>query len=482
MSREEFDNRLRSSFQDENLPPAEHLWVNISEKLENKAKMPYWYWVLPVLAILTVCIMWVGSSLSGNDEIAVNKTKSETTEQSNSGSVHLSATDNSVAESQKLNSNDETVSDARSESAASPEATVITNPESTKVSTSKASSFSKSDKSKTKSALSEAYFNNQVKADADEKLKLLPEQTIEMNELFRFLALSNPIIKKPSYISETFNLIVSRKEEPKDEAIQKSNSTKDRKSADMSSKRWLSAGIGPQLAFNTFAGKSDSVAWIHRHLWEKRNLLTGNGTGVQAFVNYSYKFGKKNNFFIETGLNYSLRSESILMNESSFDIITARDPDGRIIRYDKIMLEVRYYDSVNMRYDTLKYLAANSFNIAVNNRYHTLTLPFHFGSEFGITENTFLSLSLGGGITMIKSKKSEHLDMMNGEVRKSGKALAFTSSFNTKLAMYTNFNDIGQIGIYTGFQMYVNPWTVNNGQYSIRMSDAQLGITFRKPF
>jgi hypothetical protein len=51
MNPEEFDNKLKKSFERENWPPKEELWQNISSQLDQKSKFNFW-WVFTISAIL----------------------------------------------------------------------------------------------------------------------------------------------------------------------------------------------------------------------------------------------------------------------------------------------------------------------------------------------------------------------------------------------------------------------------------------------
>jgi hypothetical protein len=55
------------------------------------------------------------------------------------------------------------------------------------------------------------------------------------------------------------------------------------------------------------------------------------------------------------------------------------------------------------------------------------------------------------------------------------------ATLNAKLALYTQFNNSGYIGVYAGYKDYLQPWTVNANQYHIHMRDLQFGLSFRKP-
>ena len=62
MSPEEFDNRLRSSFNDEFVPPKEHLWRNIDTRLDQQTKKPVWYWLAPLAIVAVATIAWLSNA------------------------------------------------------------------------------------------------------------------------------------------------------------------------------------------------------------------------------------------------------------------------------------------------------------------------------------------------------------------------------------------------------------------------------------
>jgi hypothetical protein len=243
----------------------------------------------------------------------------------------------------------------------------------------------------------------------------------------------------------------------------------------MTSRHWLSFGIGPQIAQNYLKMNADSQAYIHKHLWDNKDIVTHNGIGLNSFITYAYKFGKKNRFSFETGLNYSFRTENIQINESTYEI-AVRKNNQEIVQY----LNLRVWISPNPG-DTTFYNAAQSFTMLKKNRYNVFTLPFRINSEHKITDNTFFMLGVGGGISMMSGKDISHYNLVYEREDVVAKHTQFSASLNTRLSLYTNFNNMGQVGIYGGVQSYLQPWEIQNLQYKIKMQDIQFGIVFRKP-
>ena len=99
MSPEEFDNRLKSAFQDENLPPKEQLWANISSQLEPKAKTPFWYWLLPAIITATIAVVWVGNQKPIVQETAIESS----VETSNSQLPRIGSQETAFSDNNKQN-------------------------------------------------------------------------------------------------------------------------------------------------------------------------------------------------------------------------------------------------------------------------------------------------------------------------------------------------------------------------------------------
>ena len=469
MSPEEFDNRLKSAFQDENLPHKEQLWANISSQLEPKAKTPFWYWLLPAIVVVTVAVVWVGNQKPVSKATAI-ETNIEPTSSSKPRFESQEVALSSNAEQNQANENIAKVHNSGSAISGQTKRKTYNNIGNKNQANSKLGNrdnltsqliIAGNNSSNGESMRPIGVFH------ADDGVEALG---LKNHPLFKLIGFPNFIkqykLEDLNSINNVTNQINCFKNpEPKRPA----------KTGDFSSKRWFTFGLGPQLAINSIKVNQDSQAWVHKHLWENKDRLTSNGSGFQAFGHLALKLGKKQRFIFETGLNYSIRTEEIKLNESSYDI-AARDNSGKINQYTQILLKVIYGT------DTTEYLAVSNFSLAVNNKYHILTLPFRLSAEHKISEAPYMSYGLGGGFSMLSSHNTEHLNMIWGNSVKERNTTQFSASLNANLSLYTNFNDIGQIGVYTGFQMYLNPWKVNSNQYAINMRDIQLGITFRKPF
>lgn len=474
MSPEEFDNRLKSAFQDEYLQPKEQLWGNISSQLVPVAKTPFWYWLLPAIVAVAVAVVWVGNQTPQKHETAI-ETNIEPASVSNAETEQLAInTMNDRNETIAINERNEIQAIDQSSNASS---TSVEAPKQTQYN----KQIKKSSKSKTTQPESTNFWgsfvnqnSNSIGQSAKSNTNSIAETEglgdFDMLNFFNFAWFPN--FFKPYTLEELYSVDLKAKNTT---IHHNTNSNKPPKTSDFSSKRWFTLGLGPQLAINTIKMNQDSQAWVHKQLWDNKDRLTSNGSGFQAFGHLALKFGKNNRYIFETGLNYSLRTEEIKLNESSYDI-AARDNNGKINQYTQILLKVIYGT------DTTYYLAVTNFSLAVNNKYHILTVPFRLSAEHKISESTFMSYGLGGGFSMLSSHNTEHLNMIWGNSVKERNSTQFSASLNANLSLYTNFNDIGQIGVYTGLQMYLNPWKVNSNQYAINMRDMQLGITFRKPF
>lgn len=471
MSPEEFDNRLKSAFQDENLPPREQLWANISSQLEPKAKTPFWYWLLPAIVVLTVAVVWVG-----NQKPVAKETAIETNiEPAISSKALIEIKEVALSSNTTQNQANENVAKVDNSGSAISDQAKMKNDKNNGKENQANSKLGNRDNLTSKSQL--IISGN----DSSNGESMRPLGVFHVDDGVEALGLKNhPLFKLigfPSFLKpyklEDLNSINNVTNQIN--CFKNSESNRPTKIGDFSSKRWFTFGLGPQLAINSIKVNQDSQAWVHKHLWENKDRLTSNGSGFQAFGHLALKLGKKQRFIFETGLNYSIRTEEIKLNESSFDI-AARDNNGKINQYTQILLKVIYGT------DTTEYLAVSNFSLAVNNKYHILTLPFRLSAEHKISEATYMSYGLGGGFSMLSSHNTEHLNMIWGNSVKERNSTQYSASLNANLSLYTNFNDIGQIGVYTGFQMYLNPWKVNSNQYAINMRDVQLGITFRKPF
>ncbi|MEZ4803953.1 MAG: hypothetical protein R2852_00295 [Bacteroidia bacterium] len=500
MSPEEFDNRLKSSFQDEYLPPKEHLWANISEKLDRKARKPLWYWLLPVLIVVSASLIWIGNGFtnSKNKMAVVQENNIENITSSNVDDTETNTGNDSEASTVKtvqiieLESSHRSATSTASENVKT-EKLINTNAEngsSTRVNTRHKAIENQINKPQVGFTSLNNTNNSSASAingqNSNSSLNNIQRDFNSiLNDDLNYLSLGYIGFPYFNIYFNTDNESMIAFTRPNNSSNKNQGSAKKVKnsktdySPDLSSKHWLSFGIGPQRAMNSLKINQDSQAWVHHHLWDNKGKMTNNGVGVQAFANYQYKFGKNNRFSFETGLNYSLRTEDIRINESSYDI-AARDNDGRIKKYTPILL-LLIIPNPNGGFDTTTYSAVSNFSLAVKNKYHVFTLPIRFNSEHRISTNTFFSFGLGGGMSLISSSNSEHLDMIEGSSKKQSKSTQMSASFNSRISVYTNINNSGQFGVYAGVQTYLNPWTINSNQYSIKMSDLQFGINYRLP-
>lgn len=505
MSPEEFDNRLKSSFQDEYLPPKENLWVNISTSLDQKAKTPVWHWLLPVLVAFSVSIIWLGSNLTDsvkNEEANVQSSETSTIVESTSASTNnansSSSYDVSVNES-KVNSSvkQNTSESTMNESIRSTNNNTSSNDEIRSIDASTNNKapqksndeplFQKTPKAKTPSKKSDLdkYLddyrnrnnNNNFANSLNDKNK---NSLLFDDELITFLkAASYPNFSKKIVLEDDLMAQAPKENKSKNKAKSSNNNNS---VANLESSNWLSFGFGPQISYNSLNMNNDSQEYIHKHLWENRDMVTRNGSGINSFLTYSFKFGKTKRFSFETGLLYSLRTEIIRFNKSTEDI-ALRDNSNKVQYYVRGAIVYFVVPRVpGPGNDTTYYNAVQNFSMDVTNKYSVLTIPLRFNFEQKIKGTTFFSLGLGAGLSMISSKSTKYYDMVYEKEKTVENQRYFTGSLNTQMSFYTRFNDVGQIGIYSGFQTYLKPWTVNNKQYSINMSDLQFGIMFKRPF
>lgn len=460
MSPEEFDNRLKSSFQDEHLPPKEHLWVNVSGKLDLQAKKPVWHWLLPLTIVVTAGIVWFAADNSG---VSRPETAQSTVQEGIAAVQAEQAAEPGVQNTGKP----EVISEKQNETAlkTAPDnvpAPRVAMPDRTAGSTSPDLSN---------------YIRNARRAAQVPQNRLpasFAASTGSIDESLNY----GPFFKPASYPLFAMNMVAENVEPYPAPLFEKTAAAqpddKNNRYAEFSNKRWFNIGMGPQMALNALKINNDSQAYIHQYLWDNKRIVTNNGTGFNGFATFGYKFGKNNRFSIETGLNYSVRTEDIKFNESTYDI-AARDGNNKIQQY----LRLKVF--IILGPDTTFYDAVQSFSMVAINKYHIFSIPFRFNSEHKISENTYFSAGIGGGLSMMTASKTVHYDLVHEKQKTGSRQRQFSGSLNAMLSLYTNYNDVGQIGIYTGFQSYLSPWKSNTAQYSIRMSDVQLGILFRKP-
>lgn len=483
MNREEFDNKLKKSFERENLPPKEELWQNISSQLDQKSKFNFW-WVFTFSAIL-IGIIIIGQQLSGNfkkqNTIANNEQKAlNSTNESKplSNDKKVNTAQNEVA-SEEINASDSKNQSTRDNNESTNpklETTQASNQLNTERQTNKASktlpkaTTQLDNFTQTSSPLKTNKTNSSFPQSIDpfENTNSLGKAMASNEDFFQinFLKFKNVQSKPNRFTLSFFNPIETLASNKKFKTNKKNNPK------DFYEKWFLAFGIGPQFNINTVNVPKELESYVHKDLWKNKDKTTHNGIGFNTFALLNYKFGR--NFIFETGLDYRIRTEDIKLDITSIDI-AARNNANQIIQYANIKL---LYIVNN---DTTFYDALASFNLAVKNKYHVITIPFNFKKEIAVSDQSYFSFGLGGGLSHIRSNTSKHIDLVNEIVKTENKKSTFNTSLNTQIAFYTNFNDVGQIGIYSGFTMFNNPWQINQKQYSISMKDIQFGITYRKP-
>jgi hypothetical protein len=483
MNPEEFDNKLKKSFERENLPPKEELWQNISSQLDQKSKFNFW-WVFTVSAIL-IGIIIIGQQLSGNFKKETTIANNEQKALNSSNESKPSNNDKEVNTAQNEVVNEESnASDSKNQSTT--DNNESTNP---KLETTQASNQLNTERqtNKASKALPKAttqldnFTQTSSLLKANKRSSSLPQsvnpfentnslgRAMASNEDFyqiNFLRFKNFQSKPNGFTLSFFNPIETLASNKKFKTNKKTNPK------DFYEKWFLAFGIGPQFNINTVNVPNELESYVHKDLWKNKDNTTHNGIGFNTFALLNYKFGR--NFIFETGLDFRIRTEDIKLDITSIDI-AARNNANQIIQYANVKL---IYIVGN---DTTFYDALASFNLAVKNKYHVITIPFNFKKEIAVSDQSYFSFGLGGGLSYIHSNTSKHIDLVNEIVKTENKKSTLNTSLNTQIAFYTNFNDIGQIGIYSGFTMFNYPWQINQKQYSISMKDIQFGVTYRKP-
>ena len=502
MSPEEFDNRLRSTFKDEYLPPKEQLWQNINSRLDEKPKNTAWFWAIPIAVILIVGSVWAGLNMNDvkSEESNVTEPNSVTKDAivSNAPETNADRSENDqlITESQAsdqdqnddktasvnqgLNSENNSGKSDQSDSknTGSNSNDRYEDPSSSRLgstgNTLNGGTISNPGISQTGNIATgniDGIFNNNHKGKTSNNIQNddrddIVKRNLAMSIIGKFFHIYNiePLEKVKDLRDEMDKFKVKKAEEMF-------------YGGDFSDNRhWLNFGFGIQSSLNSFNDEfSDSTASkIHKDLMKNRKKLTGNGSGFQTHLYYQFKFGYKNRLSLETGLNYSSRSENIQINESTYDIAFRNSNNDVIINYVKLKLFIAY------GIDTTWFDATQSFAMIAKNKYNVYTLPLKFQYEQPLNRNTFMALGIGGGASIIQNKISRHYDMVAEKEFDKQTQTSFSASLNTNLSIYTNYNGIGQFGVYGGYQMYLSPFNINN-QYSIKMSDLQFGVVLRRP-
>jgi hypothetical protein len=509
MSPEEFDNRLKSSFQDEYLPPKDQLWQNINQRLDANAKMPFWYWLVPVLIVVSAGIVWLGNSLSIDrisENPAIENTASTTDTTVTASTNDALAMDNTSPSTPKSDQNTENTDEtnatsaddsnpAESDDSDKPSRVRQSRPYKNPVKASnpdKGGYASNDNSSGNNDNNSE---NNGEDNSSGNNSDNNSEPATNDNEDIAFRIHSYPRFST-RYDLGSFDLAPWLKTSflKKSQSLdyQRSHSTyrANFDNADLESKWYLNLGVAAVSSMNTLKVYSDSIEYIHKDFWKNKEMVTHNGIGFQAHAMLNYHVDKR--WVFEAGLSYTRRTEDIRMDETSYSVAFRDNPAdssiGRIVLYkDSLLIRARLIvppDTI----DTY-YYGVHHFFATTKNRYNVYTVPFNFKYQQPLSPNTYFTFGLGGGISYLTGKNIKHLDMVrNNEFvqnssteTKTKRYSLLTGSINTSMAVYTNFNDYGQVGLYASYQMYLRPWEVIPKQYSVKMSDLQFGVVFRKP-
>jgi len=472
MNQEEFDNKLGESFKHEHLPPDKRLWESISARLDESPKKRFPLWLIPVFIAVVAAGAWLIGSMghetklaSGSDNkiIAAPKNKRTLDSEANTRSNLTNEVTHYDAKTSQNGSTKLTVATdyikTNLEQPNKPKIKIPVNRNNEGLSIGNASNLTSI----------EPILNHLIATD---HLNVLPTN-YDFNDIF---------LSKQLYLKPFLALFTAPREESSIDASVKTKkgrlirSRYTKQPVNFDSKWWWSIGAGPQISHNTAIVPDDSVSKIHKDLWANRDMLTHNGTGFHSQFLFGHRIGE--HFSFETGLQYGRHAEDIKFNITSFAVET-RDKSNNITAYEDSVI---FWIVLSSKpFDTTYYYATRGFSLVARNRYQIFTIPLKFNYEQNITPNTKIVAGIGAGFSGIRSKSVKHLTLINDTYFEEKKTTQFTASFSAQLGMYTNINEIGQLGFYTNFQLYAKPWEMGNKQYAIRMSDLQFGLSFRRP-
>lgn len=513
MSPEEFDNRLKSSFQDEYLPPKDQLWQNINQRLDANAKMPFWYWLVPVLIVVSAGIVWIGNSLSTDrisENAAIENTASgidTTVTASTNDAIAMENTSPSTPESDQNTENTDgtnaTTADdndpAESDDSNKPSRVRPSRPYKNPVKSSNPdkgsyASYDNSSGNNDNNSENNSDDNSSGNSSDDNS----EPATNDYNENIGFRMHSYPRFST-RYDLGSFDLApwlktsFLKKSQSLDYQRSRSAYRANFDNEDLESKWYLNLGVAAISSMNTLKAYNDSIDYIHKDFWSNKEMVTRNGSGYEAHAMLNYHVDKR--WVFEAGFSYTRRTEDIRMDVTSYSVAFRDNPAdssiGRIVLYRDSLL-IKAYIIHPPDTSVTYYYGVHNFFATTKNRYNVFTVPFNFKYQQPLSPNTYFSFGLGGGISYITGKNIKHLNMvrnteytqnqtMPGSKTKVNRYSLLTGSINASMAVYTNFNDVGQIGLYASYQMYLRPWEVIPRQYSVKMSDLQFGVVFRKP-
>ncbi|MCC6818540.1 MAG: hypothetical protein IT245_06605 [Bacteroidia bacterium] len=493
MSPEEFDNRLRSTFNDEYLPPKENMWQNINDRLETvQGSSTIWYWLAPLLIIVISGLAWLTFSNVSSNNVESAVVIENTTITTTDNQADVSAPGNSTAKNDvkvatsnnpepntgtNLNAQKNALTQAHSNSASNITKNNRTNlnqnpslkqlpnftDQNSGLNLNKLDAVDQNNSFTSNNTLDGQ--NNQTNS-TESDLKVLEDDlrnSLKLSLMTKFKYLFNYDYNLDKRLS--FGGYSNKKPNSLDKVYYAGNFEQN--------KDWINFGIGANKAYNSFVGYIDPTYTVHKDLWSVREKLTNNGAGFNTFLTYQRKFAFQNRLSYEIGVNFTSRTEDIKLNEYSRNI-AYRDNDT-IVQYQQFLFWTLIPGS-----DTNWRNLETPFVLLTKNRYSVFTLPFRINYEQPLSKHTFLSFGAGGGVSFINTRKSQHLDLVDETEFDVVKSKQIKSSINGMVSLYTNFNSLGQLGLYYSYQMHIGDYKLND-QYGIRMSDIQFGVTFRRP-
>lgn len=459
MNQEEFDRRLKKTFNNEFAPPKEELWENIASRINPKRRFPLWLFILPVAIVLLASLPFIYFNSLKNTKVAIV----EKTEQP-------IAITSSEPENLITNNSETTEPNKTIENKAQPGALNLKAENKSTLFLNKHNIVSNKS-----SHISQLNLDNNLALNNNSSNSAavnIQTSNISRNELISYEDLRINLInykKHPNvFLFEKFDKI----DNPMRGLL--THKTKNKENIDLESYKWfMNFGIGPQLNINNINMNKNIQPYVHKDLWSNKNQITANGSGFLAFANIGRKLNK--NFGIETGFSFNRRTEDIRMDIQSYDIAT-RDNRNKIDNYANVKL---YF--ISPVGDTTFYDAVASFNQANKNRYNIYSIPINFFSEHKISNQMLVNFSLGTNFSYITEKNNIHYNCTSERKISNQKTQMFNVALNPKISFYTNFNNYGQIGVFAAYQMYLKDFNAISGQYGIKMSDLQMGVSFRKP-
>ncbi len=499
----DIDKILKDAFVNENSEPKSELWENIVADLDkpNQPKSYFFPKIIGVLALLGIvsCLYYFNNNsnqIANNNtdkkqDIYQNNTHSQTKNDIESdkkdftlNNIKKLETSDKVFENQKISTDKTSTKKNRYLNT-----NEIYNP-----------SIKKSEniKSITNNVKNENELNYLHNHKVDENINIsnnLPENKLNQNTEDNYLINTpfniskiNLLNKfKTNFSSDNINLskfdYSNFLSKAKNQGVNKNQTMFNSKSnnSDFEKKWWFGLGISFVRNYNTAKVDASNQKLIHTDFWAERKTLSGNGNGIAFNTTFNYYFYK--NFSFETGFEYMMRKEQIRADNFSYDV-PYRDPNSQeIVGYNKIIIYLVEYNQATSKYDTLgQYNVGVSHSLSKDNYYHVFSVPLRLNKDFWISNNTRIKTGLGANVSYFNSNKRTYLDYIQTEKMVSNKKEHLINvNVHGLVGLYTNFNNIGEIGIYTILGRHLKDWTPDTKQYKITMSDVQIGLSYRMP-